>query len=154
MKTRVFYMVHLDSSRIFFLLFTLLGLLLFSFTLGHQFGKDQYHGQEESQKIQDFPLFSLKKAKKINSEESFEESKKGEKESEGQAASAKQELVLLESKEIRTPGDVHPSSLSQATPNSDSKKKPSSPKNKELKKSSAKNLIAQSHVGRKENKEI
>ena len=64
MKRRIFYVFHLDRNRILFLFFTFLSLLLFSFSLGRYLGQTRFEqkGFPQSEKLQDFPLFSLKEA--------------------------------------------------------------------------------------------
>ena len=57
MKRRIFYVLHLDRNRIFFLSFSFLSLLLFSFALGRYLGQTQF-GSQEPQKFHKFPLFS------------------------------------------------------------------------------------------------
>lgn len=86
MRHRVFYIVHLDRKRIFFLSFTFLSLLLFSFALGRYLAQAQI-GQKE---VERFPLFYPTEASKDQKKEETPLAK-----NEGDAKTRRQEVVLL-----------------------------------------------------------
>ena len=139
MKNRVFYILHLDRNRIFFLSFSFIGMLLFSFALGHRFAKIPPAEREGLQKEQDFPLFSLKE---IETSKEEAKSETGEAKTEG-------ELVLLEN-ESEPEGGIEEKRNSELAylpqrpyaPEHSSSPSPKERKaKKKVKRSSAKNLL-------------
>ncbi len=58
MKKRIFYVIHLDRSRILMLAFTMFGLLMFTFAIGLHLGSERYEEEnalltdEEQQEMQ------------------------------------------------------------------------------------------------------